>query len=95
MELNMIRRYFENKVDGYKSQDKRAHRKIDEEEYVDVEWCLEKMKGACDKCNVRFDFEIKQGRLNSNMTAQRLSHGYSHCKSNVVPWCCHCNCNAH
>ena len=94
MELNMIRRYFESKVDGYKSQEKRASREIDEEDYVDVEWCMDKMKGACEKRNVRFDFEIKHGRWNSNMTAQRLCNDYAHYKSNIVPWCCHCNCSA-
>ena len=35
----MYRRYFENKIEGYKNQDRDKGREIDEDDYVDVDWC--------------------------------------------------------
>ena len=94
MDLNMIKRYFESKVEGYKGQDMRAMREINDEEYVDMKWCLEKFKGNCEKCNVKFEFKIREGRLSSNFTAQRVLNEQAHYKSNCVPWCRYCNCSA-
>ena len=94
VEVKMMKKYFENKVEGYRGQDTRASRKIDDEDYVDVKWCLEKFKGNCEKCNVKFDFETKGGKLCSNFTAQRVSNETGHYKSNIVPWCRYCNCSA-
>ena len=55
MDLNMIKRYFDMKIEGYRGQDAKATREInDSEDYVDVKWCLEKFKGNCEKCNVKF-----------------------------------------
>ena len=39
MEANMYRRYFGNKIEGYKNQDRDKGREIDEDDYVDVDWC--------------------------------------------------------
>ena len=80
MELNMYKRYFENKIEGYKKQDRDKNREIDEDDYIDVEWCLSRMNGTCQKCNTWFDFKIKNGRLNSDFTAQRLDNDISACK---------------
>ena len=95
MDLNMIKRYFDMKIEGYRGQDAKATREIsDSQDYVDVRWCLEKFKGNCEKCNVKFEFKIKEGRLNSNFTAQRVLNEQAHYKSNIVPWCRYCNCSA-
>ena len=42
MEMNMYKRYFQNKVDGYKAQDRKIQLEIDEGDYIDVEWCLKR-----------------------------------------------------
>eukprot|EP00438_Fugacium_kawagutii_P036749 Skav205305 [mRNA] locus=scaffold3444:24630:27985:- [translate_table: standard] len=94
MEVNMYKRYFQNKIDGYKIQDKKAGREIDEDEYVDVEWCMDRMKGTCQKCNIWFDFKRHHGRINSDFTAQRLDNQYAHYKSNCVAYCKDCNCSS-
>ena len=81
----MMKRYFESKVEGYRGQDMKAMRYIDDDEdYVDMKWCLEKFKGNCEKCNVKFkfEFEIREGRLSSNFTAQRVLNEFAHYKSN-------------
>ena len=91
----MIKRYFESKVEGYRGQDMKAMREInDDKDYVDMKWCLEKFKGNCEKCNVKFEFKIREGRLSSNFTAQRVLNEQAHYKSNCVPWCRYCNCSA-
>ena len=94
MEANMYRRYFENKIEGYKNQDRDKGREIDEDDYVDVDWCLERYNGNCQKCNTWFDFKIKNGRLNSDFTAQRLDNGLCHSKSNCTHFCRDCNCSS-
>ena len=94
MEANMYRRYFENKIEGYKNQDREKERDIDEDDYVDVDWCIERMNGNCQKCNTWFDFKIKNGRLNSDFTAQRLDNGLCHSKSNCTHFCRDCNCSS-
>ena len=95
MELNMIKRYFTTKVEGYRGQDARAMRDIDDnEEYVDMKWCMERFRGNCEKCNVKFVFETKAGKLSSNFTAQRVNNEWAHYKSNCICYCRHCNCSS-
>ena len=43
--------YFQNKVEGYKAQDRKKARETDSEEYVDVEWMMERMNSNCQRCN--------------------------------------------
>ena len=38
MDKNMIMRYFKNKVENYKLQDRKAGKEINEEEYITSEW---------------------------------------------------------
>ena len=72
MDKTKIMRYFKNKVENYKLQDRKARREINEEEYITPERGLKMFKSRCEKCNTSFNFEVKQGKLCSNFTAQRL-----------------------
>ena len=94
MEMNMYKRYFQNKVDGYKAQDRKNQPEIDEDDYIDVEWCLKRMKSTCQKCNTWFDFKIKNGKLNSDFTAHRLDNNFCHTRSNCTHFCWYCNCSS-
>ena len=67
MEENMFKRYFENKIEGYKNQDRKAGREINEDKYIDVEWCLNRMKGTYQNCNTWFDFKRHHGRIQGIM----------------------------
>ena len=40
MAEDMIMRYYRNKVENYKLQDRKAGREINEEEYITAAWCL-------------------------------------------------------
>ena len=47
MELDMIKRYFESKVEGYRGQEMKAMREIhDDDDYVDMKWCLENSRAT-------------------------------------------------
>ena len=95
MDKNMIMRYFKNKVENYKLQDRKAGREINEEEYITPEWCLKMFKSRCEKCNTAFNFEVKQGKLCSNFTAQRLCNDYGHQLDNCCAYCLWCNESSH
>ena len=91
----MIIRYFKNKVENYKLQDRRSQRKISEEEYITPEWCLKMFKSRCEKCNTAFNFETKQGKLCSNFTCQRLDNSFARHIDNSAAFCFYCNVSAH
>ena len=95
MSKNMIMRYFKNKVDNYKLQDRKAKREINEETYMTPEWCLKMFKSRCEKCNTSFNFETKQGKLCSNFAAQRLCNLRPHDVDNCCAYCFYCNVSAH
>ena len=95
MDLNMIMRYFKNKVENYKIQDRRAKREINEEEYITAEWCLQQFRTRCQKCNSPFNFETKQGKLCSNFSCQRLDNSIAHHIDNSTSFCVYCNVSAH
>ena len=87
MDRNMIMRYFKNKVENYKLQDRKAGRETNEEEYITPEWCLTMFKSRCEKCNTALNIEVKQGKLCSNFTAQRLCNDYGHHLDNCCAYC--------
>ena len=86
--------YFKNKIEGYRQQDKRASRKINEDNYVDLEWCMDRLQSTCGKCGCDFYFETKKGVVTSNFTAQRIDNDHNHSKDNIVAYCNFCNCSS-
>jgi hypothetical protein len=95
MQTNLIVGYFKNKVEGYKLQDKKGSREIDEENYIDEHWCLQHFHGCCAHCSVKFYIEMKAGKLSTNFTAQRLDNALGHSVDNCTPYCKYCKCSAH
>ena len=94
MEQQLLINYFKNKIDGYKKQDLKAGRELNENNYVDVNFCMERLKGTCQKCGGDFHIEIKKGALSSNFTCQRIDNNFSHTKDNCVAYCNYCNCSS-
>ena len=92
---NLLLNQFKKKVEGYKAQDKRAHREIDENEYIDEHWCLERFHGCCGHCGVKFNLDLKGGKMSSNFTAQRIDGSISHYINFCESWCDYCNKSAH
>ena len=89
MEMNMYKRYFQNKTDGYKAQDRKSQLEINENNYVNVLWCLDRMNSNCQKCNTWFDF-----KMNSDFTVQSLCNQEGHHKDNITHFCWYCNCSS-
>ena len=94
MEKQLLINYLKNKIEGYKRQDLKASRELNEDNYIDVDWCLDRLKGTCQKCGSDFYIEPKNGLLSSNFTCQRVDNNFSHTKDNAVAYCCYCNCSS-
>ena len=94
MEKQLLINYLKKKIDGYKKQDLKAGRELNEKNYVDVNFCMERLRGTCQKCGGDFHIEIKKGALSSNFTCQRVDNEFSHTKDNCVAYCCYCNCSS-
>ena len=94
MEKQLLINYLKNKIEGYKRQDLKSNRELNEDNYIDVDWCLERLKGTCQKCGVDFYIEPKNGLLSSNFTAQRQDNLHGHTKDNCIPFCIYCNCSS-
>ena len=94
MEKQLLINYLKNKIEGYKKQDLKASRELNEDNYIDVDWCLDRLKGTCQKCGVDFYIEPKNGLLSSNFTAQRQDNAFSHTKDNCQSYCIYCNCSS-
>ena len=45
MEQQLLINYLKNKIDGYKKQDLKAGRELNENNFVDVNFCMERLKG--------------------------------------------------
>ena len=94
MEKQLLINYLKNKIEGYKRQDLKSGRELNEDNYIDVGWCMDRLKGTCQKCGGDFHIEIKKGTLTSNFTAQRQDNLFAHTKDNAVAFCCYCNCSS-
>jgi hypothetical protein len=80
--------YFQKKVASYRQQDKKAKKKIREENYVNTAWLLGCLGKSCSECSEPLTYE--RGR--SNLTAQRIDNALGHELDNLVPMCISCNC---
>ena len=89
-----LHRYLNNKIKNYMLQDEAKNRKIDETKYVDVDWFMKRLNGNCQNCGCRFEFDVTNGYLTNNITAQRLNNEVPHYKDNCHAWCKLCNCTA-
>ena len=84
--------YFKNKIEAYKQQDRKAGRELNLDNYVDVDWCMDRLQSTCGKCGCDFYFETKKGNINSNFSCQRTDNNFSHTKDNCIAYCVDCNC---
>ena len=107
LSVSKRRQYFANKVEGYKSQDRRAGRTWNEIEinpddedekyrpYVDPEWIrdtAEKQQMQCALCPTLFEICLDNGNVTSNVTVDRINNNIAHLKSNCKLTCIKCNC---
>ena len=102
LEKCKYKQYFELKIQNYINQDILANRIKENkeglfykgniiEDYVDYDWIVEQSDFKCYMCGCLFDFEIEDGRVNSNFTIDRQDNRAPHTKSNCKLCCLNCN----
>ena len=87
----VLNKYLDFKVQHYKRQDKDARRKISATNFITVQWLKDQFGKACPGCGDCLAFEIKNGRVESNLTADRFDNDLDHNLDNITPLCCTCN----
>ena len=75
-----------------KKQDKEAKRKIPKDNYINVEWFFDNIGKICPICQKEdLNYEINDGNVTSNITADRLDCLGVHNLDNIQPCCITCN----
>ena len=88
----LLDKFLEAKVERYKQQDRKANRDIEDDNYITAEW-LEKAYGSsCSNCGDCLTYTIKDNKVESNLTAQRIDNEVAHQLDSVIPFCTFCNC---
>ena len=79
-------------MQNYRRQDKDEGREINHAKFVSRSWlknCVGKTcKGGCGDC---LTFEIKDGKIESNLSANRTDNEQAHHVNNLIPMCVTCN----
>jgi len=91
---SMINRYFNDKIASYKHQDKIAGRIIDHQNYIDLDWFMNRLKYGfqhCSCCNTAYYLHIDNGTIKSNITSDRIDCSLSHTVANCQFLCTECN----
>jgi hypothetical protein len=87
-----VRKYLWGKINGYERQDKRAGRHERGADYVTVDWLYGCFGKPCSNCGDLLMWERNgDGRLVSNLTAQRINNSIPHEMHNIIPMCVECN----
>jgi len=89
--IEKMMQYFQRKVDAYKYQDKRAKRETDGPNYITKEWLFGCIGKGCGRCGDNLTYERVGGKIDCNLTAQRLNCSIGHYLDNVVGYCQFCN----
>ena len=73
-------------------KDKEAKRKIPKDNYINVEWFFDNIGKICPICQKEdLNYEINDGNVTSNITADRLCNDQLHTLDNIQPCCVTCN----
>ena len=87
-----VNSYLDAKIVRYREQDVKAKRAINDKNYITRELLKGYFGQMCTHCGFCLGFEIVNGQVLSEMTAQRLNNSIAHELDNVEPMCITCNC---
>jgi hypothetical protein len=92
-EHRVLQKYLSLKIFNYQKQDEKAGRKPGRlEEPITTTWLREQFGKTCPDCGDCFRFEVgKDGKVESNLTADRIDCSECHHLKNIVPLCVSCN----
>ncbi len=82
-----LNNYLTKKVENYEKQDLNHGRGITDD-FVTPSWLKSQFGKVCSDCGDCFRFDIKNGRVESNLTADRVDNSECHHLNNIVPLCC-------
>ncbi len=83
-------RYLTRKVENYRKQDLEQGRPLTSN-FITEAWLKGQFGKVCQDCGDCLRFDIKHGRVESNLTAYRLDIDECHHLNNIVPLCVTCN----
>jgi hypothetical protein len=86
----VLDRYLDRKVENYRKQDRNHHREVTDN-FVTKEWLKGQFGKVCQDCGDCLRFDILGGRVESNLTADRIDNDECHHLNNIVPLCVSCN----
>lgn len=89
--------YFRFKIEGYKSQDKKAGRVWEKKDYIDLDYIRQAWRDLGDKkyckfCSTPFEIYLDENNVKSNITFDRIDCSKAHTKDNLQMMCHSCNC---
>lgn len=86
--------YFKQKVESYKSQDRKTQREFNNDDYVNVDWINEQYEKNkyCLFCKKHYELYLDENStVVSNITVDRINNKLAHTKNNCQLCCHHCN----
>jgi hypothetical protein len=86
--------YFKQKVESYKSQDRKTQREFNNDDYVNVDWINEQYEKNkyCLFCKKHYELYLDENStVVSNITVDRINNKLAHTKNNSQLCCHHCN----
>jgi hypothetical protein len=83
-------KYLARKVENYRRQDLDHDRPLTDN-FVTPAWLKSQFGKVCQDCGDCLRFDIRGGRVESNLTADRLDNDECHHLNNIVPLCVTCN----
>lgn len=86
--------YFKQKVESYKSQDRKTQREFNNDDYVNVDWIHEQYQKNkyCLFCKKHYELYLDENSsVVSNITVDRINNKLAHVKNNCQLCCHHCN----
>jgi hypothetical protein len=86
----VLDRYLTKKVENYKKQDQQHGRQVTDN-FVTEAWLKAQFGKVCHDCGDCFRFDVKDGRVESNLSADRVDNDECHHLNNIVPLCVTCN----
>jgi len=86
----LLDRYLARKVESYREQDVERNRPI-VGNFITPAWLKAQFGKVCQDCGDCLRFDIKGGKVEGNLTADRVDNDERHHLNNIVPLCVTCN----
>ena len=86
----VLDKYLNKKVENYRKQDLQ-HGRLVTDNFITPAWLKAQFGKVCHDCGDCFRFDLKDGRVESNLSADRVDNDECHHLNNIVPLCVSCN----